>query len=134
MSAEKGFRIVWRSDAVGEVGMIWWGLSKGVRVKGVLVFTTFEGGLKGVNCSSTILSTNSHAEVVAMSEEEIFPTGVSVWTLESANLGDALEEDCFVERCFSTLFGLTASVRNLIAFEFFDIAASILMSVERMVA
>jgi len=133
MSAEKGFRIVWRSDAVGEVGMIWWGLSKGVRVKGVLVFTTIEGGLKGVNCSSTILSTNSNAEVVAMSEE-IFPTCVSVWTIESANLDGALEEDCFVERCFSTLFGLTASVRNLIAFEFFDIAASILMSVERMVA
>jgi len=133
MSAEKGFRIVWRSDAVGEVGMIWWGLSKGVRAKGVLVFTTFEGGLKGVNCSSTILSTNLHAEVVAMSEE-IFPTGVSVWTFESAILDWALEEDCLVERCFSTLFGLTASVRNLIAFEFFVIAASILMSVERMVA
>ena len=125
--------MVWMSDAVGGVGLIVRGLSRGVRAKGVLVFTTFEGGLKEVNFRSTILSTNSLAEVVAMSEEEIFPTGVSVWTLESAN-SDALEEDCFVERCFSTLFGLTASVRNLIAFEFFDIAASILMSVVRMVA
>jgi len=122
------------SDAVGGVGLIERGLSRGVRAKGVLVFTTFEGGLKEVNFRSTILSTNSLAEVVAMSEEEIFPTGVSVWTIESAILDGALEEDCLVERCFSTLFGLTASVRNLIAFEFFDIAASILMSVERMVA
>ena len=133
MSARKGFRMVWMSDAVGEVGLIGRGLSRGVRARGVLVFTKFEGGLKGGNCRSTILSTNSLAEVVAMSDE-ILPTGVSVWTFESVNLDGTLEEDCFEERWFSTFFGLTASVRNLIAFEFFVIAASILMSVERMVA
>jgi len=97
MSVENGFRIAWRSDAVGEVGLIGLGLSRGVSAKGVLVFTMFEGGLEGVNCRSTIFSTNSLAEEVEMSEE-IFPTGVSVWTFESAILDGALEKDCLVER------------------------------------